>query len=72
LSKIFEESSEKPLLLSCRDCWILRNLYAERKIQTSFSLALGEYEDLKEAALDPYIALKDAFHQYRQNKIKEK
>jgi phospholipid-binding lipoprotein MlaA len=36
------------------------------------SLSLGEYEDLKEAALDPYIALKDAFHQYRQNKIKEK
>jgi len=36
------------------------------------SLTLGEYEDLKEAALDPYIALKDAFHQYRQNKIKEK
>jgi phospholipid-binding lipoprotein MlaA len=36
------------------------------------SLTLGEYEDLKEAALDPYIALKDAYHQYRQNKIKER
>jgi phospholipid-binding lipoprotein MlaA len=36
------------------------------------SLTLGEYEDLKEAALDPYIALKDAFHQYRQKKIKER
>jgi phospholipid-binding lipoprotein MlaA len=36
------------------------------------SLTLGEYEDLKEAALDPYIALKDAFYQYRQNKIKER
>jgi phospholipid-binding lipoprotein MlaA len=36
------------------------------------SLTLGEYEDLKEAALDPYIALKDAYHQYRQNKIKGK
>jgi phospholipid-binding lipoprotein MlaA len=36
------------------------------------SLTLGEYEDLKEAALDPYIALKDAFHQYRQKKIKGK
>jgi phospholipid-binding lipoprotein MlaA len=36
------------------------------------SLTLGEYEDLKEAAIDPYIALKDAYHQYRQNKIKEK
>jgi phospholipid-binding lipoprotein MlaA len=36
------------------------------------SLTLGEYEDFKEAALDPYIALKDAYYQYRQNKIKGK
>jgi len=36
------------------------------------SLTLGEYEDLKKAAIDPYIALKDAYHQYRQNKIKER
>ena len=34
------------------------------------SLVLGEYEDLKKAALDPYLALKDAYHQYRQNKIR--
>ncbi|MFB0505302.1 MAG: MlaA family lipoprotein, partial [Thermodesulfobacteriota bacterium] len=36
------------------------------------SLAIGEYEDLKEAALDPYIALRDAYHQFRQEKIKER
>jgi phospholipid-binding lipoprotein MlaA len=36
------------------------------------SLTIGEYEDLRKAALDPYIALKDAYHQYRQNKIKER
>ena len=35
------------------------------------SLALGEYEDLKKAALDPYIALREAYFQYRQNKIKK-
>ncbi len=35
------------------------------------SLTLGEYEDLKEAALDPYVALRDAYHQSRQTKIKE-
>jgi phospholipid-binding lipoprotein MlaA len=35
------------------------------------SLTLGEYEDLKKAALDPYIALREAYHQYRQNKIKK-
>jgi len=36
------------------------------------SLSLGEYEEFKKAALDPYIALKDAYYQYRQNKIKER
>ncbi len=36
------------------------------------SLRIGEYEDLKKAAIDPYVALKDAYHQYRQNKIRKK
>jgi phospholipid-binding lipoprotein MlaA len=36
------------------------------------SLSLGEYEDFKKAAIDPYIALKDAYYQYRKNKIKER
>lgn len=35
------------------------------------SLTIGEYEALKEAALDPYVALRDAYHQFRQSKIKE-
>ncbi len=33
------------------------------------SLKIGEYESLKKAALDPYIAVREAYHQYRQNKI---
>ena len=37
----------------------------------STSLILGEYESLKEAALDPYVAARDAFYQYRQRQIKE-
>jgi phospholipid-binding lipoprotein MlaA len=36
------------------------------------SLMIGEYEDFKESAVDPYIALKDAYHQYRQNKIRQR
>ncbi len=36
------------------------------------SLRIGEYESLKKAALDPYIALREAYHQYRQNKIRAK
>lgn len=35
------------------------------------SLTLGEYESLKKAALDPYIAVREAYFQYRQNKIKK-
>jgi phospholipid-binding lipoprotein MlaA len=34
------------------------------------ALSLGEYEALKKAALDPYVAFRDAYYQYRQNKIK--
>jgi len=33
------------------------------------SLTLGDYEDFKEAAIDPYVALRDAYRQYRQKKI---
>jgi phospholipid-binding lipoprotein MlaA len=33
------------------------------------SLRIGDYESLKEAAIDPYVALRDAFAQYRQKKI---
>jgi phospholipid-binding lipoprotein MlaA len=35
------------------------------------SLSIGEYEDLKESALDPYTAFKDAYIQYRENAIQE-
>jgi len=34
------------------------------------SLSLGQYEDFKKAALDPYIALREAYSQNRQSKIK--
>jgi phospholipid-binding lipoprotein MlaA len=36
------------------------------------SLRTGEYEDLKESAIDPYVALKDAYYQYRKNKIRQR
>jgi phospholipid-binding lipoprotein MlaA len=35
------------------------------------SLKIGEYEELKEAAFDPYIALKDAYLQLRQNRVEQ-
>jgi phospholipid-binding lipoprotein MlaA len=35
------------------------------------SLSLGEYEDFKKAALDPYVALRDAYWQNRKSMISE-
>lgn len=34
------------------------------------SLRIGEYEDLKKASVDPYIAVKDAYIQHRRELIK--
>ena len=36
------------------------------------SLRIGDYESLKEAAIDPYVAIRDAYVQYRLNKVKDK
>ena len=35
------------------------------------SLRIGDYEDLKAAAFDPYVALRDAYYQNRRSKIEE-
>ena len=37
----------------------------------STSLTLGEYESLKKAAIDPYVAVRDAYFQYRRNQIRK-
>jgi phospholipid-binding lipoprotein MlaA len=36
----------------------------------STSLKIGDYESLKKAAIDPYVAIRDAYVQYRQNQMK--
>ena len=36
------------------------------------SLTLGDYEALKEAAIDPYVAVRNAYVQYRDSKVKER
>ena len=38
-------------------------------IVNNTSLRIGEYEDFKEAALDPYASMRQAYMQYRQNEI---
>ncbi|MCK5227850.1 MAG: VacJ family lipoprotein [Desulfobulbaceae bacterium] len=35
------------------------------------SLSIGDYEDFKEAAYDPYVALRDGYEQHRNSRIKD-
>jgi len=35
------------------------------------SLSIGEYEDLKKSSVDPYVAVRDAYSQYRDKQVKE-
>jgi phospholipid-binding lipoprotein MlaA len=46
---------------------------AEKSFKTfnGQSLALEDYENLKNSALDPYVAVRDAYIQYRHNKIEK-
>ena len=36
------------------------------------SLRIGDYESLKEAAIDPYVAIRDAYVQYRLKQVNRK
>lgn len=47
--------------------WLAVRTYEE---VNSTSLRIGDYEALKDAAIDPYIAFRDAYAQYRYKKIK--
>ena len=40
------------------------------EIVNDTSLRIGDYESLKEAAIDPYVAVRDAYFQYRLKKVK--
>jgi len=35
------------------------------------SLHIGDYEDLKESAIDPYVAIRDAYAQHRKKEVEE-
>jgi phospholipid-binding lipoprotein MlaA len=49
--------------------WLgVRGYEAENEV----SLQIGDYEALKEAAIDPYVAFRDAYVQYRLNKVQER
>jgi phospholipid-binding lipoprotein MlaA len=48
-------------------------MYVVRPVEivNDASLTLGDYEELKNAAIDPYVAVRDGYYQYRENKIKQ-
>ncbi len=46
--------------------WLAVSAYEE---VNDTSLRIGDYESLKEAAIDPYVALRDAYVQYRQKMV---
>ena len=46
--------------------WLAVRAYEE---VNDTSLRIGDYEFIKEAAIDPYVALRDAYSQYRQKKV---
>ena len=52
--------------------WPVSTASRSTEVVNKTSLSIGDYEDLKKAAIDPYVAVRDAYHQYRQNKIKKK
>ncbi len=39
--------------------------------ETDLTFRIDEYDDLTGAAVDPYIAVRDAYIQYRENRVKE-
>jgi phospholipid-binding lipoprotein MlaA len=55
--------------------WYIQPWYASLGVSTyelvnNISLRIGDYEALKDAALDPYVSLRDAYIQYRLKKVK--
>ncbi len=50
--------------------WETVAFFAHDAVNTT-SFHLGDYETLKSAAVDPYVAMRDAYRQYRQKKIAE-
>jgi phospholipid-binding lipoprotein MlaA len=41
------------------------------RVTNEGSFHIGEYEDFKSAALEPYVAMREAYIQYRNKKIQE-
>jgi phospholipid-binding lipoprotein MlaA len=53
------------------DSDVMVGVRAYERVNTT-SLTIGEYESLKNAAVDPYVAIRDAYVQYRLNQVKRR
>ncbi|NGZ07008.1 MAG: VacJ family lipoprotein [Magnetococcales bacterium] len=62
------DAALNPLSYVPENPWTRAEIYGG-KVVNQTSMRLGEYEDLKKAAIDPYIALRDAYLQMRRDQV---
>jgi phospholipid-binding lipoprotein MlaA len=58
--------------ISYLDPWYVWTAVRGYEEVNDVSLRIGDYEALKDAAIDPYVAIRDAYVQYRQKKVEAK
>ena len=58
--------------LSYLDPWYAWLAVRGYQMVNDTSLSIGDYEAIKEAAIDPYLAIRNAYAQYRQKKVEER
>jgi phospholipid-binding lipoprotein MlaA len=58
--------------LSYLDPWYVWTAVRGYQMINDTSLSIGDYEAIKEAAIDPYTSIRNAYAQYRQKKIEER
>ncbi len=58
--------------ISYLDPWYVWTAVRGYQAINDTSLQIGDYEAIKEAAIDPYLSVRNAYIQYRQKKVEEK
>jgi len=67
----FGDAYLDPLNYLAGNIYVRAGIYAGEKVNYT-SLTLGDYELFKETALDPYVAVRDAYQQFRQGRVEDK
>jgi phospholipid-binding lipoprotein MlaA len=58
--------------ISYLDPWYVWTAVRGYQAINDTSLQIGDYEAIKEAAIDPYVSVRNAYIQYRQKKVEER